>query len=94
MIIVGNVDECLDKFERYQRVGCDSVLAYVQFGHLPHEAIMQSIDLIGTKIIPQLEKNRSVYPTVGVVEVLETAGDAANSPTPASATKATKAEVA
>src|SRR5262249_28188960 len=56
MIIVGDVDECLEKFERYQRIGCDSVLAYMQFGHLPHEAIMETIDVIGTKIIPQLEK--------------------------------------
>jgi alkanesulfonate monooxygenase SsuD/methylene tetrahydromethanopterin reductase-like flavin-dependent oxidoreductase (luciferase family) len=70
MIIVGDVDQCLDKFERYQRIGCDAVLAYVQFGHLPHEAIMESIELIGTKIIPQLEKNRSVFPTGGSVETV------------------------
>jgi alkanesulfonate monooxygenase SsuD/methylene tetrahydromethanopterin reductase-like flavin-dependent oxidoreductase (luciferase family) len=65
MIIVGNVDECLDKFERYQRIGCDAVLAYVQFGHLPHEAIMETLEVIGTRIIPQLEKNRKTYPLQG-----------------------------
>jgi alkanesulfonate monooxygenase SsuD/methylene tetrahydromethanopterin reductase-like flavin-dependent oxidoreductase (luciferase family) len=56
MIIVGDVDECLEKIERYERIGCDAILCYVQFGHLPHEAIMQSIELLGTKVIPKLEQ--------------------------------------
>lgn len=73
MIIVGGVDECLEKFERYQRIGCDSVLAYVQFGHLPHEAIMETIETIGTVIIPKLEKNRSVFPAPGFVRPVEPA---------------------
>lgn len=73
MIIVGNVDECTEKFERYQRIGCDAVLAYMQFGQLPHDAIMESIELIGTKIIPQLDKNRSVHPTPGFVKTVEPA---------------------
>ncbi len=34
MIIIGDVDECQEKVERYQRVGCDAILCYVQFGHL------------------------------------------------------------
>jgi hypothetical protein len=42
--------------ERYQRIGCDAVLCYMQFGHLPHETIMTSIELLGTHVIPKLEK--------------------------------------
>lgn len=56
MIIVGEVDECTEKIERYQRIGCDAILCYMQFGHLPHETIMNSIELLGTKVIPKLEK--------------------------------------
>ena len=29
MIIVGDVDKCTDKIERYQRVGCDGILCYM-----------------------------------------------------------------
>jgi alkanesulfonate monooxygenase SsuD/methylene tetrahydromethanopterin reductase-like flavin-dependent oxidoreductase (luciferase family) len=56
MIIVGDLAECTEKIERYQRIGCDSILCYMQFGHLPHETIMTSIELLGTNVIPKLEK--------------------------------------
>ena len=56
MIIVGNVDQCTEKIERYQRIGCDVILCYMQFGDLPHETIMNSIELLGSKVIPKLEK--------------------------------------
>ncbi len=61
MIIVGDVDESLEKLERYQRIGCDAVLCYMQFGQLSHESIMTSIELLGTKVIPKLEKETRVF---------------------------------
>lgn len=63
MIIVGDPDECLEKVERYRRVGCDALLCYMQFGHLPHESIMTSIELLGTKVIPKLEKDARTFAT-------------------------------
>lgn len=57
MIIVGEVEECREKIERYQRIGCDAILCYMEFGGLPHESIMTSIELLGTEVIPVLEKN-------------------------------------
>ena len=61
MIIVGDVDESLEKLERYQRIGCDAVLCYMQFGQLSHESIMRSIELLGTKVIPKLDKETRVF---------------------------------
>jgi len=61
MIIVGDTDECLEKLERYQRIGCDAVLCYMQFGHLSHESIMTSIELLGTKVIPKIDKEARVF---------------------------------
>jgi len=57
MIIVGDANTCLDKLERYRAAGADRVLCYMQFGQLSHESIMQSIDLIGTSVIPKLAKS-------------------------------------
>ena len=65
MIIVGEVDECTEKIERYQRVGCDAILCYMEFGHLPHESIMTSIDLLGTHVIPKLEKEARSFAVDG-----------------------------
>ena len=61
MIIIGDPDECVEKFERYQGIGCDTVLCNVQFGHLPHETIMTCLELLGTKVIPKLDKERKVF---------------------------------
>jgi alkanesulfonate monooxygenase SsuD/methylene tetrahydromethanopterin reductase-like flavin-dependent oxidoreductase (luciferase family) len=57
MIIVGDPDTCLEKIERYKEAGADHLLCYMQFGQLSHESIMQSIELIGTKVIPKLEQS-------------------------------------
>jgi alkanesulfonate monooxygenase SsuD/methylene tetrahydromethanopterin reductase-like flavin-dependent oxidoreductase (luciferase family) len=56
MIICGTPEMCLEKMERYAEAGVDQLLCYVQFGELPHEKVMRCLDLLGTKVIPELEK--------------------------------------
>jgi alkanesulfonate monooxygenase SsuD/methylene tetrahydromethanopterin reductase-like flavin-dependent oxidoreductase (luciferase family) len=56
MIIVGTVDQCLEKILRYADAGVDHLLSYQQFGMLPHEKVMRSIELLGTQVIPELER--------------------------------------
>jgi alkanesulfonate monooxygenase SsuD/methylene tetrahydromethanopterin reductase-like flavin-dependent oxidoreductase (luciferase family) len=68
MIIVGEVDECREKIERYQRIGCDAILCYMEFGGLPHESIMTSIELLGTEIIPVLEKDARSFAVDGLAQ--------------------------
>ena len=55
MIIVGTPEECLEKVIRYDEVGVDQLLCYVQFGDLPHEKVMRSMELLATRVIPELE---------------------------------------
>jgi hypothetical protein len=40
----------------YDELGVDQLICYVQFGHLPHESILRTIELLGTEVIPQLER--------------------------------------
>ena len=56
MIIVGDPDQCLEKMIKYAELGVDQLICYSQFGYLPHESIMRSIELCGTKLIPELER--------------------------------------
>jgi alkanesulfonate monooxygenase SsuD/methylene tetrahydromethanopterin reductase-like flavin-dependent oxidoreductase (luciferase family) len=56
MIIVGDVDKCIRKMQKYADLGVDQLLCYVQFGKLPHEAVMRSIELLGKEVIPVMEK--------------------------------------
>jgi alkanesulfonate monooxygenase SsuD/methylene tetrahydromethanopterin reductase-like flavin-dependent oxidoreductase (luciferase family) len=66
MVIVGTPDECLEKFLKYEELGVDELLCYLNFGYLPHEAVMKSIELLGTHIIPQLAK-RGANRTAGAL---------------------------
>lgn len=56
MIIIGTPEECLEKILRYEAAGVDQLLCYMQFGMLPHEKVMRSIELLGSKVIPELER--------------------------------------
>ena len=53
MIIIGTPDECLEKIIRYDEVGVDQLLCYVQFGDLPHEKVMRSLELLGEASHPR-----------------------------------------
>lgn len=55
MIIIGTPEQCLEKIQRYRDAGLDHLLCYQQFGMLPHEKVMRSIELLGTEVIPVLE---------------------------------------
>jgi alkanesulfonate monooxygenase SsuD/methylene tetrahydromethanopterin reductase-like flavin-dependent oxidoreductase (luciferase family) len=65
MIIVGDPDQCYEKMVKYHELGVDQLICYVQFGHLPHESIMKTLELLGKEIIPKLEK-LEIETTVGV----------------------------
>jgi alkanesulfonate monooxygenase SsuD/methylene tetrahydromethanopterin reductase-like flavin-dependent oxidoreductase (luciferase family) len=56
MIIIGTPEECIQKLERYEAIGVDEVLCYVQFGGIPHEATMRSLELLGKEVIPALRR--------------------------------------
>jgi alkanesulfonate monooxygenase SsuD/methylene tetrahydromethanopterin reductase-like flavin-dependent oxidoreductase (luciferase family) len=47
MVIVGDVDECARKVERYRDAGLDHFIALMQADRIPHEQVMRSIELFG-----------------------------------------------
>ena len=55
MIIVGDVDRCINKMQKYADLGVDQLLCYVQFGKLPHKGVMRCIELLGKEVIPVME---------------------------------------
>jgi alkanesulfonate monooxygenase SsuD/methylene tetrahydromethanopterin reductase-like flavin-dependent oxidoreductase (luciferase family) len=55
MVIIGTAEECLEKILRYESVGVDELLCYVQFGDLPHEKVMRTLELLAKEVMPQLE---------------------------------------
>ncbi len=57
MIVVGDPDQCLEKMLRYAALGVDQLICYVQFGQLSHESVLRTIELLGTRVIPELDKH-------------------------------------
>jgi alkanesulfonate monooxygenase SsuD/methylene tetrahydromethanopterin reductase-like flavin-dependent oxidoreductase (luciferase family) len=53
MVIVGDVDHCARKVERYRDAGLDHFIALVQADRIPHEQVMRSIELFGTEVMPR-----------------------------------------
>ena len=54
MIMVGTPEVVVDKMKKYADVGIDQVLCYVQFGTIPHEAVMRTLELLGKEVIPEI----------------------------------------
>ncbi len=53
MVIVGDVDHCLRKVERYAEAGLDHFIALMQADRIPHDKVMRSIELFATEIAPR-----------------------------------------
>jgi alkanesulfonate monooxygenase SsuD/methylene tetrahydromethanopterin reductase-like flavin-dependent oxidoreductase (luciferase family) len=54
--VVGNPSQCAEKLARIQRrLGITEVLCRMQFPNMPHRMVMDSIRLLGEKVMPQLQ---------------------------------------
>lgn len=51
--IVGDPDQVVEACRRYQAIGCDVLLCLVNPYNIPHEKVMQTIELMGRYVIPE-----------------------------------------
>ncbi|MGH7864423.1 MAG: LLM class flavin-dependent oxidoreductase, partial [Candidatus Binataceae bacterium] len=54
-VMVGDPEDCLNVVKKYESAGIDLVLMLVQVGAVPHEKVMQTIDLIGRHVLPKVK---------------------------------------
>lgn len=59
LIAVGGPSEALRVARRYRETGADQVLFFLQYGALPHERVMRSIELIGKHVLPEIHSWRT-----------------------------------
>jgi alkanesulfonate monooxygenase SsuD/methylene tetrahydromethanopterin reductase-like flavin-dependent oxidoreductase (luciferase family) len=60
MVIVGNPDEVIRKFEQLQAAGMDQAICFKQAGRIPHPNIMRSYELMGRYVLPHFNSQRAV----------------------------------
>lgn len=53
-VIIGDVDTCRRKVEKYRDAGFGRLMCLMQFGHLPHDHVMGSIQRVGESLMPAL----------------------------------------
>jgi alkanesulfonate monooxygenase SsuD/methylene tetrahydromethanopterin reductase-like flavin-dependent oxidoreductase (luciferase family) len=56
-VIIGDPDHCRRKMEKYRDIGTDRLMCLMQFGRIPHAAVMRSIALAGEALIPRFARD-------------------------------------
>ena len=51
--VLGTPDDCIEACRRYQEAGVDLLLCLVNPWKIPHDAVMHTIELMGTEVIPK-----------------------------------------
>jgi alkanesulfonate monooxygenase SsuD/methylene tetrahydromethanopterin reductase-like flavin-dependent oxidoreductase (luciferase family) len=76
LIAVGGPDEAVRVARRYRELGADQVLFFLQYGGIPHDRIMKSIELVGHHALDEIHS----WKTPGSITAAPSAtrGDAAH----------------
>lgn len=56
-VMVGDPEDCLRVAKVYESAGVDLLLMLVQVGAVPHEKVMQTIELVGRHVVPKLSQS-------------------------------------
>ncbi|MEO8115560.1 MAG: hypothetical protein ABI655_14325, partial [Phenylobacterium sp.] len=52
-VVIGDPDHCKAKLKGYEAIGANRMMCLMQFGSIPHEAILKSLDLAGRHLVPE-----------------------------------------
>ncbi|MEW6298735.1 MAG: LLM class flavin-dependent oxidoreductase [Thermodesulfobacteriota bacterium] len=52
LVVVGDPERCIRKLEKWENIGIDEAICFMQAGRLPHQRVMDSIKLFGQYVIP------------------------------------------
>ena len=56
VIIAGNPESCIKNIKMYEDIGVDEVIMIMQSETIPHEQVMESVELFGKEVIPAFSK--------------------------------------
>jgi alkanesulfonate monooxygenase SsuD/methylene tetrahydromethanopterin reductase-like flavin-dependent oxidoreductase (luciferase family) len=52
MILVGDPERCIQLAKKFEAIGIDRLLLFVQYGDMPHEHTMDALRLFGQEVLP------------------------------------------
>ena len=56
-LLCGTPDEVAEQVDKYQTVGCDQVVFGLPNDGMPHDEVLEMLELFGTKVIPEFDKD-------------------------------------
>ena len=56
VVIAGDPDSCIAALKKHEATGIDQMMIMMQTETIPHEKVMQSIELFGRYVIPEFQK--------------------------------------
>ena len=56
VVIAGNPDSCIEALKKHEATGIDQMMIMMQTETIPHEKVMESIELFGKYVIPEFKK--------------------------------------
>jgi alkanesulfonate monooxygenase SsuD/methylene tetrahydromethanopterin reductase-like flavin-dependent oxidoreductase (luciferase family) len=59
-VVIGDPAHCAEKLKGYEAIGADRIMCLMQFGSIPHEAVVRSFELAGTHLVPAFARERVV----------------------------------
>ena len=52
-VMAGTPDDCAAVIQSFADVGIDQLIVHMQMGGMPHDLVMQSIELLGSEVLPK-----------------------------------------
>ena len=56
VIIAGNPESCIKSVKMYEDIGVDQIMMIMQTESVPHQRVMESIELFGKEVIPAFSR--------------------------------------
>ena len=56
-MIAGDPDSCIEALKKHEAIGIDQMMIMMQTETIPHEKVMESIELFGKYVIPEFNKS-------------------------------------
>ncbi len=63
VIIAGDPDTCIEAIKKHEATGIDELMILMQSETIPHQQVMESIELFGKYVIPEIKKSEGVSTT-------------------------------
>lgn len=56
-VLIGSPEDIIAMIKKYQDAGCDHIMMLMNFGGLPHDKVLKSMELIAKEVMPAFKDN-------------------------------------